>query len=110
MTDISQAAKERASALLRAADPREEPRELAAWAQNEFAKYIDKVSAVAEGVLNSETMDKTRLQELVVKDIDPLADALRKFPLGSMDRMDFHATCLRNALAEAGYKIVKDQG
>lgn len=120
MTDISQAAKERAVELANEAQTEELRFLPIVWEDRDvcelngplfaLAKYIDKVSGIAERVSQSAVSDKVRydmLQQLVVKDVDPLADALIALGYPSVSTETRH---LKEHMAKAGYKIVKDEG
>lgn len=123
MTDISQAAKERAVELANdeIAQTNYRPyhaneRSLAANPPlTALAKYIDKVSGIAKEAVMSNTVAsgwyrEILLKELILTDVDPLADALWGTSVSLKSNCERDAKELRNALAKAGYKIVKDEG
>jgi hypothetical protein len=117
VTNISQAAKERAVKLANEDSPGLRhstevlPRNPTIFA---LAKYIDKVSAIADEASQSVVSDKDpyeMLHEWVVKDVDPLPEILLGlgFVIYRSNAESISAT-LREAISDAGYKIVKDEG
>lgn len=124
MTDISEAAKQKAQELLNADDPRLSDQghtRLACWVQTALARYIQEVSDVAKELRKkSASIEHERFADifaLILPDDKP--DPLVKVAHERMDHdavgtnqqgiydLASAAKVLSAELAERGYKIVK---
>lgn len=109
MTEASKAAISAARKYMGHKDPRAVAARLAEWIIGAVAEHIQKVSDIAERCADPATSDRDRyeaLQELIVKDVDPVEEMFGK----DSALTGFSADTIRNRIEAFGYKLVKDEG
>lgn len=116
MTDISQAAKERAVQLANGEATIPGRFEEALFGEysavsdvmTALAKYIDKVSDIAKRAKDGRTYSGTELDSIIVADVDPIARAISSMAM-PIDA-ERYGREIGESLRHLGYKIVKDEG